>query len=144
MLCLMWAFGIARREDKAEMEGILEETTRENIDMSNYKLEAEALRDAVTDLQGQLEEAKETREELEKLASEAKADMELLTARGDKKLNALRQNLLRSEGECQQLDALMAHVRAVIHMFLDSSGKDLTMLKRLHQRLNPDDQEDDA
>lgn len=43
------------REEKAEIEGILEETTRENIDMSNYRLEAEALRDAVTDLQGQLE-----------------------------------------------------------------------------------------
>lgn len=57
------------------------------------------------------QEAKETRMELERAASEAKNDVEVLTARGDKKLHALRQNLLRSEGECQQLDALMAHVR---------------------------------
>ena len=50
----------------------------------------------------------------------------------------------RSEQECASLDALMAHVRAVLHMFLDTPGGDVQPLKRLLQRLSPDDSLDEA
>ncbi|EKX35853.1 hypothetical protein GUITHDRAFT_118000 [Guillardia theta CCMP2712] len=150
----------ALEKSQKDLEEEVEAKSREWMQL---KEEAEALRTEAESSSMQLatvsEERQKLQEENEKLRPErdslraeledsnirrgqAEAAEERMREKAEKKLAALRHNLQRSEEECASLDAILAHVRAVLHMYIDSP-QNLDSLKRLLHRISPEDTEEE-
>ncbi|KAJ1467841.1 hypothetical protein T484DRAFT_1857412, partial [Baffinella frigidus] len=124
--------------EKAEMNAILEETTRENMALSEAMAEAEGavperdmLRAQYEDLQIQFGKAGavNTRKEVEV----------------QKRITVLTANLHKSESEGRDLDAIICYARAILQQVVEMPGypgvdKDMKMLL---SRLSTDDSHDD-
>jgi len=64
--------------------------------------------------------------------------------KAEKKLETLKHNLQASQNDCQSLDAILAHVRASLQMYVETpSAMPTDTLKKLLHRISPEDKMDD-
>jgi chromosome segregation ATPase len=124
-------------EEAQRMNALLEDTSRENVELSGYKEEVTKLRPEKEALQSSLDAC------MSKL-SQATAAEETLRRKAEKKLETLKHNLQVSQNDCQSLDAILAHVRASLQMYVETpSAMPADTLRKLLHRISPDDKMDD-
>lgn len=124
-------------EESLRMNALLEDTSRENVDLSAYKEEVMKLRPEKEALQSSLDAC------MSKL-SQATAAEETLRRKAEKKLETLKHNLQVSQNDCQSLDAILAHVRASLQMYVETpSAMPADTLRKLLHRISPDDKLDE-
>jgi chromosome segregation ATPase len=127
----------ALEDESQRANALLEDTSRENVELSMYKEEVMKLRPEKEALQSSLDAC------MSKL-SQATATEETLRRKAEKKLETLKHNLQVSQNDCQSLDAILAHVRASLQMYVETpSAMPADTLRKLLHRISPDDKLDD-
>ena len=126
---------VSLEEEATRLNALLEDTSRENVELSVCKDELLKIRPEREALQSSLDAC------MNKLSQACSAE-EQLRRKADLAMEKLKKSLQVSQSDCQNLDAILAHVRASLQMYVDTPMP-ADKLKELLHRISPDDKMDE-